>query len=74
LPNSASASSNSSTALAASAASNIASSAFSVSPIYFDTVFARSTWNRADPSSRAMIWAAIVLPVPLGPAKRAAIP
>ena len=66
-PNSASASSNSSSERARSATSNTAARFFSVSPIHFDTRLARSTTSRSTPSACAMASAASVLPVPGAP-------
>ena len=73
LPNSASASSKSSMASPASAASKMRSRFFSVSPMYLLTTAARSTRYRSRPSPRAMTSAAMVLPVPLGPANSAPV-
>ena len=47
---------------------------FSVSPMYLLTTSARSTRYRSSSSERASTCAAIVLPVPLGPANSAATP
>ena len=51
-----------------SAASKMRSRFFSVSPMYFDTIVARSTRNISSPSSAASTCADIVLPVPDSPA------
>ena len=57
-----------------SQASNTSRRCFSVSPMYLLTTPARSTRYRSSPSERARTCAAIVLPVPLGPANRAVVP
>ena len=59
---------------ARSHASNSSRRCFSVSPMYLLTTPARSTRYRSSPSERARTCAAIVLPVPLGPANSAVVP
>ena len=74
LPNKASASSKNRMALAFSAAAKMRSRFFSVSPMYLLTTPDRSILYRSSPSSPAITSAAIVLPVPDGPANSAVTP
>ena len=74
LPKRASASSKKSSTWLVSAAANTRSRFFSVSPMYLLTKAARSTLYMSRPRSPAITSAAIVLPVPGGPAKSETMP